>query len=330
LARTWAGRIIIRKLIQDLMFKYGLKLMWIKTSLGMGLLTFIASFFPSCSDRRSAFKPGFLAASGYYVHQDKVYFYGGFNNATAKELIGADAKSFEVLSEISDGKESVSLFARDDKHVYYSGVLLEGGDPLTFRVLSSELAKDKNLVFFRTFVLSRDPGNFAKIRDGFYKDSRHAFMADRIISDDPGNFSFLETMDGITYWMDSHGIIANDIRIDSADVNTFWILRYGYSADKDHVYMIEDASLKVLAGIDPKTFRVVSRYYTMDASRVYWRGKVLPDSDPENFKILNEEVHCSHDGKRAYHWNNIILNVDPSEFPEDKQCKYCTEKKVVF
>jgi len=307
-----------------------LRITYIKIIFGMGILTFLTNFFASCSDTRSAFKPGFLAASGYYVRHGKVYYYGGFNNASVKELLGANATSFEVLNEISQGQKSTSLFARDDKRVYYAGELLRNADAQTFKVLGSELGKDNNHVFSRTSVLSNDPENFVELREGFYKDSKTVFMGDRIISDDPKNFSFLEIMDGITYWSDSKGIIANDIRIDSADFHTFWILRYGYSVDKDHVYLIEDASLKILTEIDPKTFRVLSQYYTMDENRVYWRGKVLPHSNPDSFKILNEEVHCSHDGERAYHWNNIIPNADPTKFPEDKRCKYCTDKEVVF
>lgn len=307
-----------------------LRIMFIKVFLRMGMLAFLTNFFSSCSDTRSAFKPGFLAASGYYVRHDKVYYYGGFNNASVKELVGANAKSFEVLNEVVSDRESPSMFARDDKHIYYSGELLRGADSQTFTVLGSELGKDKNHVFSRTSVLSNDPRNFVELREGFYKDTKTVFMGDRIISDDPGNFSFLEIMDGVTYWSDSKGIIANDIRFDSADVVTFSILMYGYSLDKNRVYLIEESSLKVLADIDPKSFKVLSRYYTSDAKNVYWRGKVLPQSNPETFEILSEELHCSHDGEHAYHWNNIIPGADPATFPKNKICKSCSDASIVF
>lgn len=296
----------------------------------MGLLTFLTNIFSSCSDGKSTFKPGLLAPSGYYVHNDKVYYYGGFNNASIKELPGADAKSFTVLNEISPDREFASLFARDDTQVYYSGEVLENVDPQTFEVLGSELGKDKDRVFSRTSVLSEDPENFVALKDGFYKDSKAVFRNDRIVSNDPMHFNFLKTEDGITYCSDSKGIIANNIRIDSADVSTFKALRYGYSVDKKHVYLIEDATLRMLTGIDPSTFRVLSLYYSADANRVFWRGKELPKTDPSTFKIINEEVHCTHDAERAYHWNNIIPDVDPATFPKDKPCKYCTDRKVVF
>ncbi|MCE7060365.1 DKNYY domain-containing protein [Dyadobacter sp. CY343] len=284
----------------------------------------------SCSDRKSAFKPGVLTSRGYYVHAGKAYFYGGFSNASLVELTEADATEFKVFGQRFPGNECAAEYAGDNKVVYFAGRLINGADSKTFEVLDYGLGKDVNSVFYRHSVLSDDPANFVKIEGGFYRDSRHVYRGGYIVSDDPVNLKYLGQHGYIEYFSDSKGIIANDIRIDSVDVNSFVPLAHGYSKDKSHVFVIREARLEKVTNADAGSFQVVSKYFTKDSSNVFWRGTEMQEADPQTFKIISEEFHCSCDDRQVYFRNKKIPGADPGKIRAGKRLKYCNENEIVF
>lgn len=300
-----------------------------RTVIIMGLLGFFSNLF-SCSDSKSGFKPGLLTARGYYVKNGKAYWYGGFSNASLYELTSADAEKFEVYTKRFPGYESASDFAGDDKVVYYEGGLIKGADPRTFQLLGGGLSKDAHHVFSRYSVVSNDAANFARIDGGLFRDSKHVYRGDHVISDDPENIKYLGEFGNIKYFTDSHGVIANDIRIDSVNVESFKPMGHGYSADNSQVFLIYETRLEKVANADAKSFQVISPFYTKDRSSVFWRGRKLPDANPNAFKIISEEHHCSCDDKRVYHHNKIVPNADPAKFPAGKKYKYCNDSEIVF
>lgn len=295
----------------------------------MSLLGILSSIF-SCSDSKSGFKPGTLTSRGYYVKNGKAYFYGGFSNASLSELIEADASKFEVFDQRFPGNEYAAEYAGDRKVVYFAGRLIKGADSKTFQVLEYGLAKDINSVYHLHSILSNDPANFTKIEGGFYKDSKHVYLGDHIVSDDPENLKYLGQHGYIEYFRDSKGIIANDIRIDSADVSSFVPLSHGYSKDKSQVFLLSDSRLEKVENADSQSFQVLSGYYTKDFAKVFWRGKELRNANPTTFKIISEEFHCSCDNRQIYFRDKIIPGADPGKIDTGKRLKYCNESEIVF
>lgn len=300
-----------------------------KTLLIMSLLGILSGIF-SCSDGKSGFKPGSFASRGYYVTNGKAYFYGGFSNASLIELTEADAAKFEVFTERFSGNEHAAEYAGDDKVVYFEGRLIKSADSRTFQVLGYGLAKDRNSVYHLHSILSNDPANFTKIEGGFYKDSKHVYRGDRMVSDDPDNLKYLGQHGYMEYFRDSKGIIANDFRIDSVDVNSFVPLSHGYSKDRSQVFLIIDSQLGKIENVDAESFQVLSGYYTKDLARVFWRGKELRNADPNTFKIISEEFHCSCDNRQIYFRDKIIPGADPGKIDTGKRLKYCNGREIVF
>jgi hypothetical protein len=289
----------------------------------MGLLSAVSNFLFSCSDG----KPGMLSKTGYHVSDDKVYYFGGFSSGSAKELAGADAKSFKSLDEQGFPE---GTYAKDKQHVYFDGKVVTEANASAFVRLKKYFSRDQHHIFYLNQIVSEDPDHFEFIDDDVQKDRNHVYWFDKIISDDPASFEFIIKSGGWSYYKDSSGILANYTRIPGADAGSFKVLEHGYSQDKLKVYLMENTHLEEVTNADPASFKVLNAFYTSDSQRVYWRGKPLPDSDPATFVILNEEIHCSRDKKHAYHWNVVIPDVDPATFSNGKRCKYCTNEKIVF
>lgn len=308
-----------------MVFKYELQ----RIVLLMGLLGFFSNLF-SCADNKSGFKPGILTASGYYVKNGKAYWYGGFGNAELIELTSANAATFVTLDKKFPNVEFASSYATDRKNVYFNGGRIKEADGQTFEVLGYGWGKDARNVYSWYAIVSDDAEHYTDAKGGLHKDSKHVYSDDRIISDDPESLKFIGTFGNRSYHSDSRGILAGEIRIDSADIATFKPLAHGYSVDKSQVFLIETTQLETVKDADAQTFRVMSEFYTKDAARVFWRGEKLPDANPGAFKIISEEHHCGCDDKRVYHKHKIVPNADPAKFPVGKKFKYCNDSEIVF
>lgn len=238
--------------------------------------------------------------------------------------------SFAPLSKKYPNVEFASSYASDGKNVYFNGGLIKDADGQTFEVLGFGRGKDARNVYSWYSIISDDAPHYEKVQGGLWKDSKHVFNDDRIVSDDPESLKFIGTVDHRSYHSDSKGILAGEIRIDSADATTFKPLSHGYSADKSKVFLIETTKVEIIEEADARTFQVLSEFYTKDASRVFWRGEKLTDANPGAFKIISEEHHCSCDDKHVYHQNKIIPNTNPAKFPTGKKFKYCNDSEIVF
>ncbi|WP_169719994.1 DKNYY domain-containing protein [Dyadobacter alkalitolerans] len=271
-----------------------------------------------------------LTASGYYVKNGKAYWYGGFSNAELIELTSANAATFASLSKKYPNVEFASSYASDGKNVYFNGGRIKDADGKTFEVLGFGWGKDARNVYSWHSIISDDAAHYVAVQGGLWKDSMHVFSGDRIVSDDPESLKFIGTVDHRSYHSDSRGILAGEIRIDSVDAATFKPLGHGYSVDKSKVFLIETTKVEIVEDANAQTFQVLSEFYTKDASRVFWRGEKLPDVNPDAFKIISEEHHCSCDDKRVYYKHKIIPNADPRKLPVGKSSKYCNESEIVF
>src|SRR5688572_15762429 len=96
----------------------------------MGLITLLFNLF-SCQGSSSSFKPGILSKAGYYIQNGKVYYYGGFGNATVIALENAVAAQFETLEKRFPEQPFAHLYATDGNQVYFEGKLINGADGKT-------------------------------------------------------------------------------------------------------------------------------------------------------------------------------------------------------
>ena len=147
---------------------------------------------------------------------NKIYFVIDRNKNLLREVIGANADTFDVLSSNDGSKFSYAkdkngiycndvlrsdistttftfnkwsvLYAKDKDHVYLNCDILVGADPETFTQLEdqgfeSKYAKDKDRVYFNGIVLSgANPDSFKIIRrDGYSFDSTHLYLNDKLV-----------------------------------------------------------------------------------------------------------------------------------------------------
>ena len=95
-------------------------------------------------------------AGFYKIEGNKVYYAYDMNPnpdlvelGKQAEVKGADTKTFEVLSNEKEVKNSghravCYYYAKDKKSVYYKGQIINGADVKTFKVLENLYAEDKN------------------------------------------------------------------------------------------------------------------------------------------------------------------------------------------
>ncbi|WP_162242774.1 DKNYY domain-containing protein [Dyadobacter sp. Leaf189] len=265
----------------------------------MGLITLVFNLL-SCQGSNSSFKPGILSKAGYYIQNDKVYYYGGFGNATVTALENAVAAQFETLEKRFPEQPFAHLYATDGNHVYFEGKLINGADGKTFQVFGYGWAKDSQHVFAFHSILSDDPVHFVNVNGGLFKDRKHVYDGYRIVSDDPAHLTYLGSTNLRSYHADGRGVFTGSIRIDPADAETFKPLMHNYSMDAKAVFLIDEGMPLMLEGADPATFKVLSRYYAKDEKNVFWRNYKLPDADPSTFQITSEEHHEGRDQWRRY------------------------------
>ncbi len=265
----------------------------------MSLITLLFNLL-SCQGSNTSFKPGILSKAGYYIQNDKVYYYGGFGNATVTALENAAAAQFETLEMRFPEQPFAHLYATDGKQVYFEGKLIKGADPKTFSVLGYGLGKDSVHVFAFHSILSDDPAHYVDAKGGLFKDSKHVYDHDRIVSDDPGSLVYIGSSNLRSYHADSKGVFSGSIRINEADASTFKPLLHNYSMDSKTVFLIDEGLPVKLENADPATLKVLSPYYAKDEKHVFWRSHILPGADPASFKITSEEHHQSQDKWRSY------------------------------
>lgn len=88
-----------------------------------------------------------------------------------------------------------------------------------------------------------------------------------------------------------------------------------YLKDTQHVYVLRVDEAHVIAGADPKTFRVLPDIdeYGMDSEHVYYAGCALPDANPATFKHLSDGTYGT-DGTHVYWRWKLLLNVSAAKF----------------
>jgi hypothetical protein len=256
------------------------------------------------------------------VKRSKVWYHAGYGIASPVEIAGADPKTFRVLGDM----EPRTFYALDQFRVYYCGKVMPGANPATFRRLRNTWSADASQVYYQGYVISKDATGFRMMDEFVGKDRQRVYWSGHVISHEAPHCRYVGHSGAVAYHKDRSRVFANGQAIPGADPASFRVLSHAYSRDARSVFQLT----KKVAGAQAKSFQVLTRFYSRDASQVFWDGKLIPGANPETFVILSVDSHCSHDGRRTYHWNNVIRGVDPATFPKGKKCRSCWSDKILF
>jgi hypothetical protein len=150
-----------------------------------------------------------------------------------RPVAGADATSFEILSDVD--------FAKDANSVYVLGYPIDGTDPKSFRVIRSPYSRDNHRVYcgnvpmdgvkLDSFEVVRDCSTWEGIfiKESFIQDFGAAFEAVEVSDKSPAVVGHAWARDGQSYYF-------GPARVDGADYETFQVVDDSTAKDKNHEY----------------------------------------------------------------------------------------------
>lgn len=177
------------------------------------------------------------SATGYHKESGKVFYqvYG----ISRSEVIGADAKSFDVMS-MGDGQ-----LGADKNQIYLMQSAFPADlDRASFQLLPDNtnwkrfFSRDKNRVYYATLPLvGSQPDTFTILEDGFSKDQGAAYYQEKKLEDvNVTNFKSI----GANYATDGNKVFYTQHAIKGADAATFSASPdENYARDKNNLYNFE-------------------------------------------------------------------------------------------
>ncbi|MFZ6873469.1 DKNYY domain-containing protein [Undibacterium sp. Di27W] len=254
-----------------------------------------------------------ISGNGYFVKEDKVYYYGKpLNSALASTfktiggqyaryaldekhvyfdgrlIEGADAGSFTGVSNpnAQAGEERFTLFWKDQAHVYLEGRILPGAKAAEFRHLGGRYGSDNQQVYYGWQVLQGgNPASFQLLNPDMGKDDKQVFVFDKAckLNAPTAHFHLLSNQDLAVYATDGQFLYA--------------------------VFFGAMEPLQVVTDADPATFTLLERSYFKDNKRVYYRDSsqkkviLLEAADAAGFVAGNYDSATdsdAHDGAHYY------------------------------
>jgi hypothetical protein len=96
------------------------------------------------------------------------------------------------------------------------------------------------------------------------------------------------------------------------DTASLQILSWEHFKDKKHVYhftpMVDGGSLSIMAGADPKTFRVLESYfYAVDKKYCYYRGERIEGADRTTFKVFDTAFAINYAMDRFHYYDGDLI-----------------------
>ena len=176
-----------------------------------------------------------------------------------RRIDGADPSTFEVLTQAREAPHrsgaidlELMIFARDARHGYARGTVLEGADPKRLRLLGFQYIADDRYVYYGPTKLEADAGGFV------VKGSDDPFAVDTL-----KNKAF---------------VAGREFAEVQVDAKTFQLLGKGYYKDASAVYFYHSGRDEVwkVEGADASTFVVPDKFEGGDArdrSRRYFMGQ---------------------------------------------------------
>ncbi len=131
----------------------------------------------------------FRALSHEYSNdKNNVYF---FTNGIVSLVKQADPLTFGLFEDYPDNW--IYFFARDSKHIYKSGEIIDGADLVTFQILKKGYSKDKNFIYTGSSKIEgADPGTFLVLNSVYSKDKNNVYYQQRVLQNaNPGTFEII-------------------------------------------------------------------------------------------------------------------------------------------
>jgi hypothetical protein len=267
--------------------------------------------------KRSSFivNPGMENTIHYATQRDACLYYKNFEG---RLLILPEEDMDRVLQEITPKRFGFASFLSNETDVFYGreydsergpfGKILEGANPLTFRVLKDPYGVDDKAAWMETTrIEGADPGTFLVkdwawsqdlnrpyyngqalpgvdmksfqiVGSPYSKDGTSVYHMNRkIVNVNPSTFQLY--FNGL-YIRDDKLVIYDDVIVEGADIQTFSSIPYGYATDTNFVYFgAKRLDLKRAAFVDLK------QGYAKDDSNVYFYDKRVEGADPATFEV---------------------------------------------
>lgn len=127
---------------------------------------------------------------------------------------------------------------------------------------------------------------------------------------------------------------------DFAVISTYrkgW-LTFAYLADEQGVWWFNARNQRaVLMTDDVQSFRVITEDYAVDANYVYLENKIMPQSHPQQFRLLPGSPYFAYDGQHLYVKNSQHVYQFSDVEPADAETgliiahdSYCTDRDHLF
>ncbi|MFP3976838.1 DKNYY domain-containing protein [Marinobacter sp. KMM 10035] len=266
------------------------------------------SFYVSNPGTYNAIAYDSKVSNQYYMRDNKVIYVmdGNFFQIGGAEIEGADPDTFEVVDQ---------SYAKDINNVYYDGKPVAGANPSSVEFVESEFEKNSansgylisngKVFCYGEVIDEADPASFSYLIGSYAMDKNYIYyyidikiprkVTPAVISD--ANDRYIRHGEQVLY----NGEVISD------EAGSFKPINDEYAKDDFRVY----SHGKVVDGMVPEGFTVISPYYRKDKHQAYYFNLPIPGSDPKTFKVLNDAV--SKDRKHIYYNGSIVENKKPSE-----------------
>ncbi len=230
-----------------------------------------------------------------YYRDDDIHVAFPFPFDVLKIVERANPSTFEVFEG----------YARDDNHVYWGDLLIEGADVDTFEKVGQRNYKDKNYAYDRGTGKpweNVDSATFEEVQGsgGYYtKDKNSVYFLTKSIDDaDPVIFEILgeDNIHMGVYARDSRYVYYGIKKIESADPASFVVMPDdNYAKDKNNVYyrgrVVEQADITTFETLETAEsgYIWISGADAKDKNFVYNDGRVVPGVDPATCTLENLE-----------------------------------------
>ncbi|HEV8666957.1 MAG TPA: DKNYY domain-containing protein, partial [Candidatus Paceibacterota bacterium] len=163
-------------------------------------------------------------------------------------MLGADPKSFFLISQQYKDGSSIAIYSKDNLHVYFQGLLIVGADPASFIPLGT---------------------GFGGVTNPYSKDSRYVFYDGIILSSDGLGKNPLTGIDSSTFepLIDTNG----EISLYAKDSKQVYFNAWDHGDGAPNPF-------QVIQNADPLTFQVVSGqsiYDAQDKNHKYLQGQIV-------------------------------------------------------
>ncbi len=117
------------------------------------------------------------------------------------------------------------------------------------------------------------------------------------------------------------------------DPATFMVLTDEYVKDATQVFGMENAISgpgSQIIGADAPTFKLIDENYEADKDHVYWRGDLIPGSDPVTFVDFTDSAFAKDAHAIYFDEQKVLPQADPATFVPVGERGYGKDKNHVY